>query len=184
MPTVIVDAADLETLLFSTGAIKDVENAIKARERDPLVRSSAGRLTEAHDRLAAQWRRAKREPPPEPLPGDIAALRAMFTGPDGTRLMEAVVKTPPIRLAQDLQLVEYGPAWYGTKIDWPVPSTPEFRVAPYDPRDLIFGVRLTVRGEGVLGKAPVVYPIGTSVGEHKATHDRLLAASFKEMKDG
>jgi hypothetical protein len=168
MITVTVDYDDLEALLFATGAIKDVENAIKGRDRDPLVRSTASRLTAAHDRVAAAWRRAKREPPPEPSTAEVEELRRMFTGPDGTRLSEVVVKEPPVKFAQRLLLVEYGPAWYGTKIDWPAPSTPEFRAAPYDPRDLIFGVRLTTLGEKVLAEAPVVYPLSTETGEVKA----------------
>lgn len=152
MTTVTVDYDDLQTLLFATNAIQGVEAALKARERDPLMLSTKSKLSAAHDRLADAWRKSKREAPPEPNERDIEELRRMFSGGQ----TEAVVESYPMRLAQVLQLVESGPLWYGTKIDWPAPSTPEFRQAPTDPRDLRWGVRLTARGEAVVGPREVV----------------------------
>jgi hypothetical protein len=151
MTTVLVDYDDLEALLFTCGTIKDIENAIKGRDRDPLVKSASSRLTAAHDRVAAAWRRSKRDDPPAPDASDIAILRSMFP-PEVT---VAVVNTAPLRLAQTLLLVEYGPIWEGVKIDWPAPSTPEFRQAPSDPRNLRYAARLTVRGQDVLANAEV-----------------------------
>ena len=146
MPAVTVDADDLETLLFSVNAIQGVEAALKARERDPLVLAKKGRISEAHDRLAAQWRRARRPEPEAPTEGDIAQLRLMFAKGN----VEAVVKEFPTRLVQGLQLVEAGPIWDGIKIDWPAPSTSEFRQSPSDPRGLRYAVRLMPRGEAAL----------------------------------
>ena len=207
---VTVDYEDLEALLFATGAIKDVESAIKGRDRDPLAKSAASRLTAAHDRVAAAWRRAKREPPPEPSVGEVEELRRMFTGPDGARLSEAITDTYPQNFAQHLLLVESGPIWEGVKIDWPAPSTPEFR--PSGQRMPRYGVRLTVLGEKVLAEVPpntvttglpategdgvplqsmahppgmlgrVVYETGTLTGEAKAHIDRLLAESFMQTE--
>lgn len=152
MSSVTVDYDDLQTLLFATNAIQGVEAALKARERDPLVLSTKGKLSSAHDRLSDAWRKSKREAPPEPDEQDIEKLRRMFSGGQ----TEAVVESYPMRLAQVLQLVESGPLWYGTKIDWPAPSSPEFRQATTDPHDLRWGVRLTARGEAVVGPREVV----------------------------
>lgn len=151
MTTVTVDYDDLEALLFSTGAIKKIEDAVRAQERDPMVKSASGRLSGAHDRLSAAWRRSKREEPEPPTESDIAALDRMFTDREtGERTYECVVSEYPRRLAQVLQLVESGPAWHGVKVDWPAPSVPEFKVAPHDPTQLIWGVRLMPRGERAL----------------------------------
>lgn len=180
---VSVDADDLEVLLFSTGAIKDMEHVLKARERDPLVKSAASRLTDAHDRVTGAWRRAKRPEPEAPTAEDIVVLREMFNGPSGPYgepFAIAYLKKYPTRLAQTLQLVESGPAWSGTKIDWP--SSPEFLMGTHDAGNLIFGARLTDRGRQVLQNAPVVYALGTSTGADKARYDRLLADSMKEVR--
>ena len=146
MPAVTVDADDLETLLFSVNAIQGVEAALKARERDPLVLAKKGRISEAHDRLAAQWRRAKRPEPEAPTEADILQLRAMF--PEGKS--EAMVKEFPTRLVQVLQFVEAGPIWHGIKIDWPAPAAPEFRQMKSFPQDLQYAARLMPRGEAAL----------------------------------
>lgn len=148
MPMTLVDADDLETLLFAVNAIQGVEAALQQRERDPLVRSTKGKLSGAHDRLAAAWRRSKREDPPSPDAGDIAELRAMFTDKNGELTYETVVPHYPQRLAQTLQLVESGPCWEGVKIDWPAPATPQFHPRDGVPRG--YGVRLMPRGESAL----------------------------------
>lgn len=154
MTTVILDAADIEALLFSTGAIKEIEASIRGRSNDPLVRQSAAKLTGAHDRVAAAWRRANRPEPEEPLPSDIAELQSLFAGPDGRALTEVVTGTLPTRLVQALQLVEAGPIWDGVKVDWP--GAPEFRQAPSSPRDLRYAVRLTPRGMAALSAVRLI----------------------------
>lgn len=54
-----VEIEDLEMLVFSTAAIKTIEGALQHRLRDPFVKPYLG-LTEAHDRLAAAMRNARR----------------------------------------------------------------------------------------------------------------------------
>ena len=147
MAAVTVDADDLETLLFSVNAIQGVEAALKARERDPLVLAKKGRISEAHDRLAAQWRRAKRPEPEMPTEADIAELRRLFVI-DGEVAASASLTEYPMRLAQALQLVESGPVWVGVKVDWPAPSVPEFVMGSAQPK--AYMARLTARGEALL----------------------------------
>ncbi len=153
MTTVTVDVADLQTLLFATGCIQTIEGALKNRDRDPLAVSAKGKLSEAHDRLATAWRRASREPPPEPDEADIATLRRMFAASDAAMIAVGTDGLGTVnRFAQVLQLIEAGPAWPGVKIDWPAPATPEFRQDGMDPRDLRYAARLTARGLAVLGR--------------------------------
>ena len=59
MTEVTVDLADLETLVFTTGALKTIEGALQARKQDPFVAQHLN-FTEAHDRLAAAMRNATR----------------------------------------------------------------------------------------------------------------------------
>ena len=60
---ITVDSDDLEALLFATGSIKAIEAALQQRSRDPLVKRAEPVLTEAHNRLAKEWRNATREEP-------------------------------------------------------------------------------------------------------------------------
>jgi hypothetical protein len=59
MTTVTVDLADLEALVFSTGAMKSIEGILATRKNDPFVRPHLD-ITAAHQRLAAEMRNAKR----------------------------------------------------------------------------------------------------------------------------
>ncbi|MFP5248653.1 MAG: hypothetical protein ACLGP3_02355 [Acidobacteriota bacterium] len=153
MPTVTVDAADLEALLFATSGIKDLEAALQQRKSNPLVKSGEGRLTGAHDRLSAAWRRANREeswPTRTVTEVDIAELRAMFATTE-----VAILSRYPQRLAQELLLVESGPVWEGLKIEWPAPADPEFRLQQSGvPR---YAARLTHYGRQVLQAAGVAW---------------------------
>lgn len=58
--TVTVSASDLETLLAVTGIIKNVESALQGPVNDTWAEQHKPRLTEAHDNLAAEWRRSQR----------------------------------------------------------------------------------------------------------------------------
>ena len=62
--TVTVDAKDLETLLFATGTIKQMEAAMAQHKIDPLVKMAKGRFTDAHERLNKAWNNATREEHP------------------------------------------------------------------------------------------------------------------------
>ena len=59
MPTVTVDLEDLEKLVFTAGAMKQVEGALKQRREDPFVRDHL-EFTDAHNRLAAAVRNGQR----------------------------------------------------------------------------------------------------------------------------
>ncbi len=142
---ILVDSDDLETLLFACGALKDVENAIVAQKSSPMALKAAPKLTGAHERVAASWRRQLREALPEPTDGDLAELKRLFPLADE----EVQVLTAPIRLGQVLQLVEYGPILRGAQIEWPHPAGPEFRPSGHEP--VRFAVRLTPRGRNALG---------------------------------
>lgn len=64
---ITIDSDDLQALLFATGAIKNIESAIKGWQTDPLVLQSKNDFKEAHDRIASEWRRVTREPHPDQL---------------------------------------------------------------------------------------------------------------------
>lgn len=158
MPSVTVDTDDLEALLFATGGIKDLEGGIKAlenllagRKNNPMVRSASGKLAAAHERLSTAWRRAKREvdmPAITVTEADIIQLRAMFVDRFGKIRDFVVLEHYPMRLAQELLVVESGPLWEGYKIEWPAPAEPEFRISG---AGLRYGARLTHYGFQVLG---------------------------------
>ena len=59
MPTVTVELEDLEKLVFTAGAMKTVEGALKQRREDPFVRDHL-EFTDAHNRLAAAVRNVQR----------------------------------------------------------------------------------------------------------------------------
>ena len=59
MSGVTVKLEDLEALVFSTGAIKAIEQALLLRKNDPFVKPYLD-LTEAHNRLASAIRNARR----------------------------------------------------------------------------------------------------------------------------
>lgn len=151
MPSVTVDVADLEALLFATSGIKDLEAALDQRRRNPMVSSTKGKLEGAHDRLSTAWRRAKREtdmPKVVVTEAEIAELRAMFVDREGR--MRAVIERAeyPMHFAQDLLLVEAGPLWEGYKIEWPSPADPEFIIKQGS--GIRYGVRLSHYGRQVL----------------------------------
>lgn len=58
--SVTVDSDDLQTLLFATGTIKQIEAAIKQHKQDHQVMMAQDNLTRAHDTLAKAWRNAVR----------------------------------------------------------------------------------------------------------------------------
>lgn len=153
MPAVTVDVADLETLLFATSGIKDLEAALDQRRRNPMVISTKGKLEGAHDRLSLAWRRAKREadwPQKVVTEAEIAELRTMFTGSDGHMRAMVVLDDYPAHFAQDLLLVESGPLWTGYQVEWPSPANPEFIISHQSGR-ICYGARLTHYGRTVLG---------------------------------
>jgi hypothetical protein len=164
MPNVTIDADDLEALLFATGGIKDLETAIHTlqntlagRKQNPMVRAGMGKLEAAHERLSTAWRRAKREaewPQRTVTEADLAELRAIFIDRYGRARDFVVLNSYPMRLAQELLLVESGPLWEGFKIEWPAPSDSEFRVTMSG--KIRYGARLTHYGKQVLSVTDVI----------------------------
>ena len=61
MTTVTIEAEDLETLLFATGAIKAMEAALWASKIDPLAQMAKPKITAAHERLNRALLTAKRQ---------------------------------------------------------------------------------------------------------------------------
>ena len=61
MTTVTIEAEDLETLLFATGAIKAMEAALWASKIDPLAQMAKPKITAAHERLNRVLIVAKRQ---------------------------------------------------------------------------------------------------------------------------
>ncbi len=151
MTSVTLDCKDVEALLFSVNAIQGVEAALIARSRDPMVQSAKGRLSQAHDSIAAEWRRAQRTEPEKPSEQDLRYLQRLFQGTASDHRPFVLLDHYPQRLAQTLQLVESGQYFKGIKIDWPPPHAPEF-----SPNDLgiKYAARLTPRGLSYLRNMP------------------------------
>ena len=79
---VLVDADDLETLLFATGVVKALERALHAATEDEQWRMAQPKITAAHSRLADEWRGALRQtryfdPPQAPSDHELAMIRAL-----------------------------------------------------------------------------------------------------------
>lgn len=153
MPTVTVDVEDLETLLFATSGIKDLEAALDQRRRNPMVTGTKGKMEAVHDRLSTAWRRAKREadwPQRVVSEREIAELKAMFTDPDGCLCPFILMRDYPRHFAQDLLLVEAGPVWDGHRIEWPAPAEPQFVLGEQN-ASIRYAARLTHYGRQILG---------------------------------
>jgi hypothetical protein len=80
--SVTVDSQDLRALLFSTGTIKAIEQAVRQHQQDPLVAMAEPHLKGAHDRLNTALLRVERGETVRgynnPLTGrEIAALKML-----------------------------------------------------------------------------------------------------------
>lgn len=62
---VTVDSDDLEKLVMLTGATKQIEAILHQQKSDPFLPRNEMVVKDAHDRIAAEWRRATREYHPE-----------------------------------------------------------------------------------------------------------------------
>ena len=103
MTEVTVDLADLETLVFTTGALKTIEGALQTRKQDPFVAQHLN-FTEAHDRLAAAMRNATRGTTDtvvkwdEPLEAYERAFLMDIVAKEDKGLKFAITITPDYRL--------------------------------------------------------------------------------------
>lgn len=57
---VTVDSDDLEKVVMATGVIKQIDHLIRQQKEDPFVPKDQTSIAQAHERLAAEMRRAKR----------------------------------------------------------------------------------------------------------------------------
>lgn len=57
---VTVDSDDLEKVVMATGVIKQIDHLIRQQKSDPFVPKDETSVAQAHERLAAEMRRAKR----------------------------------------------------------------------------------------------------------------------------
>ena len=81
MPDVTLPIADVETLLFAVGAIKQIEAYTTRPNHDPLIPDRKGELTRAVERAERAWRNALRAEN-----ADFARLQRPVTPADGKML--------------------------------------------------------------------------------------------------
>ena len=154
MTSVVVDLADLETIVFTTGAIKAIEVALATRKSDPFVRPHL-EYTAAHDRLAEAMRNARRADADtvvkwdEPLTDEeFNDLRDVEGVPGGVRFVPITSKSRYDRLSAKGCIVL---GQYVEGILWAGASGPELQV---DPKG--YAARITPRGREKLAMAIVV----------------------------
>jgi hypothetical protein len=154
MTDVTVDLADLETLVFTTGALKTIEGALQARKSDPFVQPHLN-FTEAHNRLAAAMRDATRGMADTVVPWDgeldkdeIEHLSALLADEDES-LFTTITPTwrranPAIDRLMCKGMIEIGQVVKG--VVWAGSDRPEIKP------DQGFALRTTKRGRDKLRK--------------------------------
>lgn len=121
-----VDSDDLETLLFGTAAVKQIEQVVQGLDRDRSVMLSKPKFAAAHDRVAHVWQQSQAmQQPPPPTQDQIARVRALFAG--------AGIKPVRVDMAENRDLsicglVVFGERFGGYKIDWAPPEGSEFTI--------------------------------------------------------
>ena len=158
MTQVTVDSDDLEALVFGTGVIKSIEGSLAAFKRDPFTKTNVP-LTEAHDRLAAAMRNAKRAQADtlvkwdEPLTKDeqiaLAAVAAACKEMGDVKRISAQDKAPGKGEAMSVfdriaakGMIEMGQSLIG--ILWAGRQAPDITALPE------FAARLTPRGRSIM----------------------------------
>lgn len=142
---VTVDSDDLEKIIMLTGVHKQIENLLRQHKGDPFVPTSESAVKDAHDRLAAEWRRATREYHPDcdmPLsPKSYTLLKEL----DGkiAHLDPAMMKNPLYQELFKKLHIEYGN--YHEVIYWSN-SQEQQKVNPHP----AIMVRVTMRGKELL----------------------------------
>lgn len=164
MTSVTVDADDLEALVFAAAAIKPIEAALSAHNRDPFVQQHVGN-TAALERLAAAARQAKRADADtvvrwdEPLTKVELKLLRRYAE-DGITEITAKEKSPSAGAAMSTvdQLMCKGCVQIGTVVTgviWSGASQVSDVVSSAS-----FKVRVTARGHEKLREAADVAAIG------------------------
>jgi len=142
MATVTVDLTDLEALVMTTGVIKTFESLLAQRRMDPFVRPYL-EFTEAHERLAAVMRDAKREDAGtkikynDPLTEKEAELLHHIGEGKSFLTPKEKVKVADGLAAKGLIII--GQMVFG--VVWPGASAAELKADPTE-----FAVKLTARG--------------------------------------
>ncbi len=154
MTQVAVDLSDLETLVFTTGALKTIEGALQARKSDPFVQPHLN-FTEAHNRLATAMRNASRGAADTVVPwngeldGQECAYLAGLIADEDEHLFTTITGTwrlehPEIDRLMCKGMVEIGQLVKG--VLWAGKDLPELKP------DVGFAVRTTNRGRDKLRK--------------------------------
>lgn len=147
--TITIAIDDLETLIFASGALKDVENAMASASRDIQILGAKHHLSAARDRLASAMRAAQREQVFQaPNQADINRLRELEESGAGLKPLGIPVdcQSERYRECQTLMLkglVELGT--YREVVMWGSSGD----VSTKD-RPLVQQVRLTARGKAAL----------------------------------
>lgn len=162
MPTVTVDLNDLETLVFATGAIKTIESVLASRKSDPFVTKHLD-FTDAHNRLAAAMRNARREE------ADGANTLVNFNEPlteDEHKTLKEIAQVGIYLISREKKIPKEGDAMsiydrLAAKgcvvmgqlvrgVAWAGASSPDLQVDPAG-----FGIKITDRGRQKLVVAAV-----------------------------
>jgi hypothetical protein len=148
MPSVTVDLEDLETLVFTTAALKVIEGALAARKTDPFVRPHLN-FTAAHDRLASAMRNARRAGSGTAVDWDgplTAAETLMLRSIEDMQQFNspARLQHPEIDLLAAKGCVVIGQQVNG--VIWPGATAPELEKLAW------FAVKITDRGREKLAK--------------------------------
>lgn len=145
---VTVDSDDLERILMVTGLHKTIEQMLVQRRDDPFIEKDEIKLTQSHDRLAAECRRAVRgENHPkynEPLTGEAFILLSEMHG----KILHVAQSAMKDKLYEELWLkgmIEYGHCY--EMILWAT-SREQQRISTTDK----LTVRVTLRGHKLLSE--------------------------------
>ena len=149
MPSVTVDLEDLETIVFTTGALKTIEGALQQRKNDPFVKPHL-EFTAAHDRLASAMRNARRSEAGTLVPWDgelstdeLDFLRDVDAGDVDRILLETKISFDSLAAKG---CIDFGQPLTG--VLWAGEKTPTWMIDALGD----YCVRITVRGRAKLAK--------------------------------
>lgn len=142
---VTVDSDDLEKIIMVTGIAKKFEEIIRQQSGDPFISKDKEEIKGAHDRIAAEWRRATREPHPDadvPVTTKAFVLLRSLSGKIAG-IEPNVMRLPLYQELFTKLMIEYGNGY--DVIYWS--SSQELARINKAPRLM---VRVTVRGQSLI----------------------------------